>query len=116
MGCNAEWEQGLQEVCAQRRASLSQETTVVQALQGKEALLADIREEEKVHQTPVSVLSQLHLQQAEEVKVQLVEIKHLSPLLKRQQSILEKVQESQSLVPEMLHPQQLTSHLEELQR
>ena len=61
MGHNAERAQEL----AQQRTSLQQEFTEAQALQGKEALLANIIEEEMAHQTQISVLSQLHLQQAE---------------------------------------------------
>ena len=37
-------------------------------LHGKETLLADIVEEEIAHQTQVSVLSHLHLGQAEEIR------------------------------------------------
>ena len=57
------------------------------------------------HQTKVSVLSQLHLQQAREIKSQSDEIKHLSTLLEKQQAILERVQEQQSQMPEMPFPQ-----------
>ena len=42
---NAERAQELQEKLAQQRASLNQESAEVQALQEKEALLADINEE-----------------------------------------------------------------------
>ena len=59
MGCN------VLKVPAQRRASLSE----AQALQGKEALLADTIKEEMAHQTQVSVLSYLHLWLAKEIKV-----------------------------------------------
>ena len=86
-----------------------------QALQGNEALLADIIEKEMAHQTQVSVLSNLHLQWAEEIKSQSNEIRCLSTLLEKQQAILERVQEQQSRVPEMPIPHP-TSHIEELQR
>ena len=60
------------------------------------------------HQTQVSVLLHLHLQQAEEIKVQSKEIKRLSTLLERQQTILEQVQEQQqssvSQVPRVQPP------------
>ena len=56
MGHNAERAQELQEELAQRRASLHQDSAEAQALQGKEALLANIIEEEMTHQTPVLVL------------------------------------------------------------
>ena len=42
-----------------------------------------------------SVLSQLHLRQAEKIKAQSKEIKHLSTLLEKQQALMEKVQEKQ---------------------
>ena len=60
MGHNIERAQALQEDLSQRRASLQHHSAEAQALQGQEALLADIIEE-MAHQTQVSVLSQLHL-------------------------------------------------------
>ena len=69
MGHNAERAWELQEELAQRRASLHQDLAEAQALQGKEALLADIIEEEMAHQTQVVVLSHLHLQQAKELNL-----------------------------------------------
>ena len=74
---------------AQRRASLTQMSAEAQALQGKEALLADIIEEEMAHWMLVLVLSQLHLQQAKEIKSQFKEIKCLSALLVQQHTVLE---------------------------
>ena len=62
MGHNAERAQALQDELALRRASLHHDSAEAQALQGKEALLADISEEEMAHWTQVSVLSHLHLQ------------------------------------------------------
>ena len=53
--------QGLQKELAQRRASLSKESAEAQALQGKEALLAEIVDVEMAHRTQVSVLSHLQL-------------------------------------------------------
>ena len=85
-----------------------------QALQGKEALLADIIEEGMAHQTQVSVLSHLHLQQAKEIKSQSDEIRYLSTLLEKQQAILEQVQEQQRRMPEMSVPS--TTCIKELQR
>ena len=58
----------------QRRASLSQESAVAQALQGKEVLPSNIIEE-MVHMMQVSVPSPLHLRQTEEIKVQCQVIK-----------------------------------------
>ena len=58
---NVERGQGLQQELAQRKASLCQELAKAQALQGKEALMADVVKEEMAHQTQVSVLSHLHL-------------------------------------------------------
>ena len=75
MGHNAERAQELQDELAQRRASLHHDSVEAQALQGKEALLADIIEEEMAHRTQVSVLSHLHLQQAKEIKSQSDEIR-----------------------------------------
>ena len=114
MGHNIERAQALQEDLFQRRASLQHHSSEAQALQGKEALLADIIEEEMAHQTQVSVLSQLHLQQAKEIKSQSEEIRQLSTLLEKQQAILERVQEQQSRVPEV--PVPLVDRLQELQR
>ena len=112
MGHNIERAQALQEDLSQRRASLQHHSAEAQALQ--EALLADIIKEEMAHQTQVSVLSQLHLQQAEEIKSQSEEIRCLSTLLEKQQAILERVQEQQSRVPEV--PVCLVNRLKELQR
>ena len=66
------------------------------------------------HQTQVSVLSHLHLQQAKEIKSQFDEIRHLSTLLEKQQAILERVQEQQRRMPEIPIPP--TNRIEELQR
>ena len=114
MGHNIERAQALQEDLSQRRASLQHHSAEAQALQGQEALLADIIEEEMAHWTQVLVLSQLHLQQAEEIKPQSEEIRWLSTLLEKQQAILERVQEQQSRVPEVPVPP--VNRLQELQR
>ena len=66
------------------------------------------------HQTQVLVLSQLHLQQAKEIKSQSNEIRHLSTLLEKQQAILERVQEQQSRMPEVPVPP--VNRIKELQR
>ena len=109
MGHSAERAQELQEELAQRRASLHQDSAEAQALQGKEALLADIIEEEMAHQTQVSVLSHLHLQQDKEMKSQSDEIRHLFTMLEKQH-----IQEQQRRMPEMPVPS--TTCIEELQR
>ena len=114
MGHNVERAQALQEELAQRRASLHHNSAEAQALQGKEALLSDIIEEEMAHWTQVSVLSQLHLQQAEEIRSQSNEIRHLSTLLEKQQAILERVQEQQSRMLEISVPPM--NRIKELQR
>ena len=114
MGHNVKRAQALQEELAQRRASLHHDSAEAQALQGQEALLANIIEEEMAHQTQVSVLSQLHIQQAKEIKSQSDEIRHLSTLLGKQQAILEKVQEQQRRMPEIPVPPM--NRIEELQR
>ena len=56
MGHNAERAEELQEELAQRRASLHQDLTEAQALQGKEALLTNIIEGGMDHWTQVLVL------------------------------------------------------------
>ena len=114
MGHNVERAQALQEELVQRRASLHHDSVKAQALQGQEALLANIIEEEMAHQTQVLVLSHLHLQQAKEIKSHSEEIRWLSTLLEKQQAILEKVQEQQSRVPERSVPPM--NRIEELQR
>ena len=111
---NIERAQALQEDLSQRRASLQHHFTETRALQGQEALLADIIEEEMAHRTQVSVLLHLHLQQDEEIKSKSKEIRQLSTLLEKQQAILERVQEQQSRVPEAPVPP--VSRIEELQR
>ena len=114
MGYNIERAQALQEDLSQRRASLQHHSAEAQALQGQEALLADIIEEEMAHRMQVLVLSHLHLQQAKEIKTQSEEIRWLSTLLEKQQAILERVQEQQSRVPEVPVPP--VDRLQELQR
>ena len=118
MGHNVTRAQGLQGELAQRRASLLQDSAEAQALKGQEELLAEIVEEEMAHWTQVSVLSHLHLRQAEEIRAQSDEIKRLSTLLEKQQTLLEQVQESQkqqsASVAQKAQPP--TSRLSELQQ
>ena len=118
MGHNVTRAQGLQEELAQRRASLLQDSAEAQALKGQEELLAEIVEEEMAHWTQVSVLSHLHLRQAEEIRAQSDEIKRLSTLLEKQQTLLEQVQENQkqSSVSLAQRAQPPTSRLSELQQ
>ena len=66
--------EGLQQELVQQRTSLEQELSETQALQGKEALLASINEEEMACWNQVFVLSQLHQWKAEEIKSQSDEI------------------------------------------
>ena len=80
LGHNVTRAQGLQEELAQRRASLLQDSTEAQALKGHEELLVEIVEEEMAYQTQISVLSHLHLRQADEIRAQSNEIKRLSTL------------------------------------
>ena len=101
---------------AQQRASIQQESTEAQALQGKEALLADIVEEEMVHWAHVLVLSQIHLQQAKEIMLQSNEIRHLSTLLENSRLSWRESQEQQRQIQEMPVPQNPTSCIKELQR
>ena len=118
MGHNGTAAQGLQEDLAQRRASLLQDSAEAQTLKGQEELLAEIVEEEMAHQMQVSVLSHLHLRQAEEINVQSDEIKRLSTLLEKQQTLLEQVLEKQqwSSVSSVQRVQTSTSWLNELQQ
>ena len=118
MGHNVTRAQGLQEELAQRSASSLQDSTEAQALKGQEELLVEIVEEEMAHWTQVSVLSHLHLRQAEEIKAQSDEIKRLSTLLEKQQTLLEQVQEiqKQSSVSSTQRAQPPTSRLSELQQ
>ena len=53
--------------------------------------LAEKIEEEMTHHKQVSVLSHMHLQQVEEVKVQSHEIRHLSALVEEQQEAIKIV-------------------------
>ena len=117
MGHNVTRAQGLQEELAQRRASLLQDSAEAQALKGQEELLVEIVEEEMTHRTQVSVLSHLHLRQAEEIRAQSDEIKRLSTLLEKEQTLLEQVQESQKQQSASVaqRAQPLTSRLSELQ-
>ena len=48
-------------------------------------------EEEITHKEQVSVLSQINLQQAEEVKAQSQEIQHLSSLVKQHQEAIKQL-------------------------
>ena len=114
MGHNVERAQQLQEELAQRRASLHKDSAEAQALQGKEAPLANIIEEKIAHRTQVLVLSHLHVLQAKEIKSLSNEIRCLSTLLEKQEAILERVQEQQSRMSEMPVPP--TNQIEELQR
>ena len=108
MGHNAERAEELQEELAQRRASLHQDLTEAQALQGKEALLTNIIEGGWI----IGLRYWSCLQQAEEIKSQSDEIRCLSTLLEKKQAILERVQEQERRMPEMPVPS--TTHIEEL--
>ena len=61
------------------------------SLHEKDQQLAEIMEEEMTHWEHVSVLSQMHLQQVEEVKAQSQEIWHLLALMEQQQKAIKKV-------------------------
>ena len=58
-------------------------------LQEQERQLAKLMEEEMAHQEQVLVLSQMHLQEAEELKAQSQEIRCLLALAKQQQKAIE---------------------------
>ena len=118
MGHNVTRAQGLQEELAQRRTSLLQDSAEAQALKRQEELLAEIVEEEMAHWTQVSVLSHLHLRQAEGIRAQSDEIKRLSTLLEKQQTLLEQMQENQrqSSISSAQRVQPPTSRLSELQQ
>ena len=112
MGHNVTRAQGLQEELAQRRASLLQDSAEAQALKGQEELLVEIVKEEMAHQTQVSVLSHLHLRQAEEIRAQSDEIKRLSTLLEKQ--VQESQKQRSASVAQRAQPP--TSRLSELQQ
>ena len=59
--------------------------------------LAKILEEEMTHREQVSVLSCMHLQQAEEVKAQSQEIRRLLALVKQQQQAIKSSESSQGI-------------------
>ena len=111
MGHNVTRAQGLQEELAQRRASLLQDSAETQALKGQEELLVEIVEEEMAHQTQVSVLSHLHLKQAEEIRAQSNEIKRLPHYLKNSKLFWSKSRRIKNSIvslwlrgPNHLHP------------
>ena len=115
MGNNAGRAQELQKELAQGRASLHQDLAEAQALQGKEALLANIIEEEMAHQTQVLVLSHLYLQQAKEIKSQSDDIRHLSTLVEKNSRLSwRESKSSERRMPEMLVLS--ATWIEELQR
>ena len=60
-------------------------------LQVQDQQLAEIMEEEMAQWEQVSVLSQMHLQQAEEVKAQSQEIRQLSALVEKEQKAIENL-------------------------
>ena len=74
----------LQEEHAQQAKQVDQ----VASLQAKDQQLAEIMEEEMTHREQVSVLSCMHLQQADEVKAQSQEIQHLSVLVEQQEEVI----------------------------
>ena len=65
------------------QAKLVDQVANLQDLQAQAQQLAEIMEEEMTHQEQVSVLSHMHLQQAEEVKSQSQEIYHLLALVEQ---------------------------------
>ena len=58
--------------------------------------MTEILEDEMTHREQVSVLSCMHLQQAEEVKSQSQEIRRLSALVEKQQLAIEKLTNPQN--------------------
>ena len=67
------------------------QTNQVPSLQDNDQELAEIIEEKMAHKEQVSVLSQIHLQQAEEVKAQSQEIWHLLALVEKQQKAIKQL-------------------------
>ena len=67
------------------------QTNQAASLQERDQQLAEIMEEEMTHQEQVSVLSWMHLQQAEEVKAWSQEIQYLSALVEQQQEAIEQL-------------------------
>ena len=95
--------QAMQAQIAHAMSQLEEEPTVrpepddqaAQLLQ-QDKQLAKIIEEEMTHREQVSVLSHMHLQQAEEVKAQSQEIRQLSALVEQQQKAIKKLTSSQN--------------------
>ena len=83
----------------------------LQDLWAQDQQLAEIIEEEMTHREQVSVLSHMHLQQAEEVKAQSQEIHHLSVLVEEQQETIKKLAELSSPQSPPRTPRAWTSHL-----
>ena len=66
----------------------------LQYLQAQDQQLAEKMEEEMTHHKQVSVLSHMHLQQAEEMKAQSQEMHHLSALVEEQQEAIKRLSSS----------------------
>ena len=104
IGWNVKQAEDLQQELAQRRAPLTQESAKAQALQDKEAPLADIIEEETIR---------LWYQSCHNYIYGRPEIKSVQV---DQMSFCSAVETQQSNIQEMPLPQHPTSCLEELQR
>ena len=74
-----------------QQAKIEQQTANLGDFQAHDQQLAEIMEEEMIHHKQVSVLSHMHLQQAEEVKVQSQEIRCLLALVEKQQEVIKKL-------------------------
>ena len=100
---NIHWTQAMQAQIANAMSWIEEEPAVraepddqaVQLLQ-QDQQLAKIMEEELTHREQVSVLSHMHLQQAEEGKAQSQEIRWLSALVEQQQQAIKKLRSPQN--------------------
>ena len=94
----AMWEQIAHEMSKLQKEPAQQDEIEDQAanLWAQEQQLAEIMEEEMTHCEQVSVLSHMHLQQVEEVKVQSQEIHCLLALVEEQQEAIKTFSSCQS--------------------
>ena len=73
----------------------------VPSLQEKDQQVAEVMEEEMAHEAQVLILSDMHLQQTEEVRAQSQEIWHLSALVKKKKKAIEHLSSPKSPTREL---------------
>ena len=91
---------------------LEQQAANLQDLQVQDQQLAEIMEEELTHYEQMSVLSCMHLQQVEEVKVQSQEIRCFLALVQKQQEAIKTLTELASPQSPPRSPKTATSSSE----